>query len=154
MSHLKAGDTVHFLAATSLLSGLDLASSMKPIECRRGTVLEVTAEILEANVDKNGRSIFDLIDSPDEQIAARGRVIVGRGKWPSGLATWEPNTVEERQAHEAALKAASAISDPVARRDEMTRIRRVFGELKSSFSIAEYAGDAPDGMRPQLGLVP
>jgi hypothetical protein len=153
---LKPGDVFHVLVPISLLRGTSLAATMDPLSLRRGDVLQVTEEMLLANQNLSGFSIFSIASDPDAQIKKYGRQLIGVGTWPAGIETWTVGTVEERQAHERALRQAAEIEDPHARKTEMDRIRRVFGgELKTSHSIGQYRGDAPsEKIHSTFGLVP
>lgn len=119
------GETVHFLATTSLSTSLDLGSI--GVMVHRGSNVIITAEILRANQDRLGRSIFDLVGDDDAQIEKYGRVLVAPGPWPQGTPTWthgDPLWAAER---EQARSAAWALQDAAERTQALAAVERDFG---------------------------
>lgn len=141
MNEIRPGDQVHFYGSTSLLSGLDLASSMRPVDVRRGSVITVTQNLLDSNKDKNGESIFDVVDDPEAQVRKWGHQLIGRGPWPEDLQKWTLGTVEADLARDAAMKAALERADVRQRKAALAEVEREFGPRRSNQTLAHYAGD-------------
>lgn len=113
------GLTVHVLEPTQILRTTSPFASATLL--KRGDVLELTEEDIEANKNRHGECTFACIDDPDLQILRWGREVFGIGAWPTELPLYR--TEEE---------------DP--RSWSSTKI------ISRSKEIASYAGG--DGFRP------
>ncbi|UPL17250.1 hypothetical protein [Microbacterium aurugineum] len=111
---LRAGDTVHWVN-----NGPAVGTKRNDIHGafihlgERGSVMVITDEILEVNQDREGSSLFDIIDDDDEQIRRWGEVKIRRGPKPDGLTDYVPGTVDHELAYqEAHYRIEATTSDP------------------------------------------
>lgn len=119
------GETVHFLATTSLSTSLDLGSI--GVMVHRASNVIITEELLRANRDRLGRSIFDLVGDDDAQIQRYGQVLVAPGPWPENTPAWihgDPMWAAER---EQARTAAWSLQDAAERTAALGAVERDFG---------------------------
>jgi hypothetical protein len=68
----------------------------------RGSQIVITDEILEVNQDREGNSLFDIIDDEDAQIRRWGEVKIRRGPRPDGLTEYVPGTIDHELAYQEA----------------------------------------------------
>ncbi|RPE76472.1 MULTISPECIES: hypothetical protein [unclassified Frondihabitans] len=121
----RPGASVHFLGTVSLARSLALGSV--GILVNRGDVAVLTEELLRANQDRNGASVFDLIDDPDAQIEKYGQVLVAPGPWPEDQPTWVYGTPEWAAAREEARRRAWLVDTAEARSAALAAVERDFG---------------------------
>lgn len=111
---LRAGDVIHF-ANPGLAIGTkrnDYHGVFVHIGDRASQVV-ITDEILEVNQDREGNSLFDIIDDDLAQIRRWGEVKIRRGPRPDGLTEYVPGTIAHELAYqEAHHRIEVTTSDP------------------------------------------
>jgi len=119
------GTEFHFLKSgmaystdTSLTGGTTVS--------RRGQTGTITQTLLDANVDRNGHTFFELLHDEDAQINRWGEIVFAPGPAPADLTAWTPGTVEEAAAREAAHRVALALSDDAERRRAVRAVNQRF----------------------------
>ena len=126
---LLDGDVVHFLVHLSFLWDSEL-----PITVRPGSTVTVTADMLVANIDRNGVSWLDLVDDSGEQVRRYGRVRFARGPAPEGLLP-ALGTTDHDDLHKAEHDAAWRLTDPDARAEAVRQVQDRFGTLGHSRTL-------------------
>jgi hypothetical protein len=106
---------------------------------RRADTLVVTQQLLDSNVDKAGRTFFDLLHDEAAQVARWGKPIFAPGEAPEGLTRWEAGSAEQDLFRDRARAAAVAISDPVAQAHALREVSRIYG-IKSTQQSTEVLG--------------
>lgn len=95
----QPGDKFHVIR-TGLTIRLGPRLTDDAVILRRAQTVTVTADMIEANRDRNGASFLDLLDDPDEQRRRWGHVKIARGEAPAHLTTWLPGTPEAAEAYQ------------------------------------------------------
>lgn len=103
-----------------------------------GDELTVTAPLVAASLDRNGKSWLDLVDEEPRQIQRWGRVMFRRGPWPEGVSRIQPGSAKWLDAREAARAEAHNIEDPAERDHALQRVRHEFGDVPTSRTVAVY----------------
>lgn len=100
---LRAGDTVHWVNNGPAVGTKrnDFHGAFIHLG-ERGSVMAVTDEILEVNQDREGNSLFDIIDDDEEQVRRWGEVKIRRGPKPDGLTDYVPGSVDHELAYQQA----------------------------------------------------
>lgn len=100
---LRAGDTIHWVNNGPAIGTKrdDFHGAWVHLG-ERGSQIVLTDEILEVNRDRNGNSLFDLVDNPGAQVARWGEVKIGRGPRPEGLTSYVPGTIDHLLAYQEA----------------------------------------------------
>jgi len=115
------GLTVHVLEPTQALrTTSDFAAA---VTLKRGDVIQLTEEDVEASKNRFGESSWAIVDDPELQELRFGKQVFGIGPWPEGLPVFR--TPDEDPAYWASTKYVS-----------------------TSNTIAAYAGT--DGQRPSI----
>jgi len=133
-----AGAEVHFTAPTSIALSSRLGSEGAILD--RGQSITLTDEILAANRDRLGASLFDYVDDPEGQIERWGLVRVRRGPWPEDEPRWVYGSAEWEVAREDARKAAWGIEDPQERADALASVSRRFGPAATTSRTTNARG--------------
>lgn len=97
---------------------------------RWGDAILLTDEIKELSLDRYGKSWIDLADDEPEQVRRWGKVMFRRGDWPDDLPPYEPGSMEEEDAREAARVAAWKIPHDEERYAALKEITKKFGPMK------------------------
>ena len=121
---------IHFLETMIVptKSGLTAESELM----NRGSELVLTAEVLAAGVDRNGRSWIDKLDNEQAQIERWGVVRFRRGSWPANTPTWVHGDQQWADARERRRLEAHQVSDPDRRSAAFADLRREFGDAPST----------------------
>ncbi|WP_036318140.1 hypothetical protein [Microbacterium sp. B24] len=135
---LQPGDLIHFLSAMSVAVSPDYG-----VPVQRGATVEVTKEIIEASLDRNGNSWLDLVDDEGAQVARYGQVTFRRGQCPEDVLWWNApgDDASRGLAHVKAVEAAREISDPIERRLAVAKADETFGPRMTSRSLGYLPGD-------------
>lgn len=154
MTTLVPGDQIHILSPITIALGTSLADSMKADVVPVGATVTLTASILDASRDREGRSwILDLVDDEDGQRARwNGKVVFARGAWPADEIPATRDSVEWDEAREAARQAALALTDARERKAALVALERRYGPKRSNQTLAVYAGDQ-ERLQIHLGAV-
>jgi hypothetical protein len=126
---------IHFYGALTLPTGTDWHSISMSVGY--GDELTVTAPIVAASLDRNGRSWLDLLDDEPAQIRRWGRVMMRRGPWPLESRI-EPGSAQWLDARDAARAEAHKIENPADRERALLRVRQQFGDAPTSRTLASY----------------
>lgn len=134
---LVAGDTIHFVKTGMLFrykepDGIFVAGSEVS---QRGQNVTITDEFRRAATGTTGVCWLDYTD--EEQLEHWGAIFFRRGPAPASLTWYEPGTVEEDIARDAALAEANALPEGDKRNRAVAEVRRVFGHLPTSRTIFE-----------------
>jgi hypothetical protein len=120
-------DKVHFYGPLTAYLGGFSSQSMK-----WGDELEVTENVREMSKDRNGISWLDLVDDEDEQLRRFGKVLFRAGPWPADEPEWDPGSLEEEDAREAARVAAWKVPGDAARSAALAKVNEDFGRMKAT----------------------
>jgi hypothetical protein len=127
VSGLDEPVTVHCLGPVSIVSHLGSSGwsdgDVKVFE--KETLL--TPELRKMIEDRNGFSIFDLLDSEDRQVAKRGRVLLRRGPSPEGVSRVEVGSLEWLDNAEAARQQAWGIQNRQEREQALAAVKEQYG---------------------------
>ncbi|WP_146248698.1 hypothetical protein [Curtobacterium sp. MCLR17_044] len=128
---LRAGDTVHVLAAATICFEGGLFGRSEVVG--RGATLVLTSTMLEQNEDRRtGRSVFDLATDPEEQERRWGKVLYAPGPWPDNEPTWRYGDQAWAEGRANAIAAAWDLRDEQARTDALAAARATFGPALTS----------------------
>lgn len=135
---LVPGDRVHFYGTVTLSTSTEGSFGGAVVE--HGSTITVTDALIEANKDRTGASIFDLIDRLDEQERRFGKVMFARGPFPANAPRFERGSAEESWARQAAREAAAGISDPEQRAAAQRANRDAYGVESTQRSSKIFGG--------------
>lgn len=119
------GASVHFLGTVSLARSLDLGSV--GILVNRGDTAVLTTELIRANQDRLGRSIFDYLGDEEGQVERYGQVLLRPGAWPQGEPTWIYGDPDWAVARDEARRLAWLVDGPEARSKALAEVEKKFG---------------------------
>ena len=97
------------------------------IVTRYGQELVVTDDIRQLNTDTDGNTWLDLADDEPAQLRRWGRVLFGRGEWPSELNRLEKGSDEWMDAAASARREAWKIENESERARRVRDIDAEFG---------------------------
>lgn len=111
---LRAGDVVHWVNNGPAIGTRENDVHGAFIHLgERGSQVCLTDTILAVNRDREGRSLFDIIDDDAEQIRRWGEVKMRRGPKPDGLTDFVPGSWDHELAYqEAHYRIEATTSDP------------------------------------------
>jgi hypothetical protein len=135
---ITPGETLYWLTS-SINYSTDQSMFGGTATSRRADTLVVTQQLLDSNVDRNGKTFFDLLHDEAAQTARWGKPIFAPGEAPEGLTRWEPGSVEQDLFRDRARAAAVAIADPVAQTNAIREVARTYG-IKSTQQSTEILG--------------
>lgn len=138
----QPGEKLHFLVSGVTFHAV-VHHQHTGIVSQRGQELTITAELLEANADRNGvlAPFLALVHDPDAQVKRWGQQLVAAGPWPRDLLLTIPGEAEHEEARRQAVRDAEAIDDPSSRRDALRAVEELFGPAQpTSRTNALYAG--------------
>ena len=127
---MKAGETFHALQ-TGLTVSIASGGITRSAVLIRSQNVVLSAESILENQDRNGASFLDVIDDPDAQIAKWGRVMIGRGEFPSSESVLIPGSIEHVAERERRRVAAWKIPDENDRAIALQAVQAEFGDFKS-----------------------
>lgn len=126
---VQVGDIVHAVATglqiprTASLWGGDPALNL-----RRGDTFVVTQQMLDADLDRNGKPGWSvLVHDEHGQYQRWGRLHIAPGEAPEGMQPWVLGDPDWREAREAARQRAWRIIDEQEQREAFAEIHRVYG---------------------------
>jgi hypothetical protein len=124
----QPGDRVHWLESGVTFSTKpgDITGYAGAIS-RRGETLTLTSEILEANADRAGVTIFHLAEDEARQVDLYGRILLRRGPWPDSEDVYVRGSQEWAEAREKARRAAWAIPDEQKQAEALRAVHERFG---------------------------
>jgi hypothetical protein len=132
------GITVHFLGSVAIHQPSN-GAPMPSLLCQYGSEIVLTADVIQANRDREGRwPLLDVLDDEATQVAMFGKRLIAPGPWPTNQPRYEAGSFEEDQAREEAHQAASSISDEQERGRALADVRARFGTRGRSTELQSY----------------
>lgn len=129
---VEVGDIVHAVNTglqihrTASLWGGDPALMLK-----RGDSFVVTAGMLEADLDRNGKPSWSvLVHDPDAQYARWGKLYLAPGEAPADMQPWIVGDADWKEAREAARQRAWRIVDEQEQKAAFQEIHRIYGPAR------------------------
>lgn len=107
---------------------------------KRGDQIELTAERIEGNRDRLGRSWLDDL-SEEGQLARWGEVRVGVGPWPEDLPAWSYGDPLWQMAREQACRAAWRHEDAATRRQALAEVEQIYGPARPTSRTVNSSPD-------------
>lgn len=120
------GETIHFFGSKTVLLGESFGADS--VVTDYGTEIVVTQAVLDASINRKGRSWLSLVDDPVEQVKRWGKVMFARGPWPQDRPRLEVGSVKWDRARREALSKAAQIADPVERVERLREVKAHFGK--------------------------
>ncbi|MDR5699956.1 hypothetical protein [Agromyces aerolatus] len=103
----------------------------------RGVSFTLTAEILEANRQRDGGyGIFEKIGQED--------AILGLGPWPEHITPFEWGSPDWQAARDAAVREAKSLPDRKEQRAALTEVDRKYGPAQATSRTTRYVPSADD----------
>lgn len=124
------GVVIHFLSTVTvpITKGLNAQSAL----LSRGHTLTLTNTIIDAGLDRNGKSWLSLLDDPEGQISRWGEVKFARGAFPEKEESWRQGSPEWEMARDSARAKAWAVVDEEERAKALVEVRRHYGAKLTS----------------------
>ena len=141
MTKTTAPETLHFLATGLSYLRTDHGPALGVVSTR-GEELVLTPQVIDANSDRNGTCVFDLLHNPEAQVARFGREFFAPGPAPADMLRTEPGTAEHEVARARERHAASHLADPKDRADALREIAERYGEPPTSSRTLSTYGEA------------
>ncbi|TFD74107.1 hypothetical protein E3T54_15010 [Cryobacterium sp. Sr8] len=130
-------ERIHFLGAITIPIDSYHSSVMS-----WGAEIDVTDEVRELSVDRNGNSWLDLLGDDEAQVRRYGEVFFRPGPWPANLPRLRPGSDAWKDAREAARQAAHRLSYEPDRKVALAEVEREFGPaLATNQTLATIRGD-------------
>ncbi|GAA4678471.1 hypothetical protein [Frondihabitans cladoniiphilus] len=132
------GEEIHFFGSITVM-----VDDFRSWVAAYGSVVSITAEMVESSRDRHGDSWLDLADDASRQERRWGQVMFARGPWPDGLPRLLPGSDDWAEARENARKAAHHLLTPDERRAALATVEMEYGPApKTSRTILKLTGDA------------
>ncbi|MDQ1629573.1 MAG: hypothetical protein QOI54_3317 [Actinomycetota bacterium] len=119
---------VHWYGPISIVTKVGRSGWADGIVTVYGQETVLTPELRRINEDRNGNSIFDLLDDEPTQIEKWGKVMLARGPWPEGVPRIEPDSQDWLDAAVAARATAWAIPGRQERDQALAEVTKEWGQ--------------------------
>ena len=116
---------VHFLGSITIVVPAPGFSGGRVTE--HGQEIDLTAELLDLNSDRNGRCLFDLVGDEDAQVRRFGKVMMRPGPWPQSELRVEYGTQRWREQYDREHTLAWEITDPQTRAERLELLQKTYG---------------------------
>lgn len=130
----QPGSQVHFLAPITFSTKVNSFTGTGA-NLDRGDTITLTADIIEAQRDRNGdlsRSWLGLLHDEDAQVARFGHVIARPGPWPEGQEVWTYGDRRWETERDAARRRAWALPSEQERHEALAAVEARFGPARST----------------------
>jgi hypothetical protein len=138
---VKPGDVVHVLeSGMTIPRTTSLWGGAPALQLTRGDVFTVTAEMIEASRDRNGRVTWPaMVHDEAAQVRRWGTVRLRPGNAPEGMQPWTYGSPDWAEARETARRAAWAEPNPERRAEALQHVTEVYGAAPTTSTTLNTA---------------